>query len=276
MARITVRPNLSPRIITVDAPDTTISVQELTNLIKGWEDEPPNLSYPILVETSGKEALGGGVLVGITAELQNAVIGFEPRTTSISSGSATSANVEGTILIDTGATFQTDGVSAGDIIINFDDQSLATVLRVDSETRITHYPLADGSANDWSIADGYKIWTEVQCDVSGGNLVSVDGDGNSIDAIFPTAFTNTVIAQSSSATAIETATSGLTATEATTLANILKVLINQLELSNGLSGNMIIYDDDDTTPLYTFDITDVASGSVTIPTGIPTNRSRGT
>lgn len=76
---ISVDPSTSPRIITILQPLTTISVQDLTDQIKDWEDEPADLSYPILVLTFGKQALGGGAFVGITAVLQNAQIAFEAR-----------------------------------------------------------------------------------------------------------------------------------------------------------------------------------------------------
>ena len=124
---IKVYPYLSPRVIEVLAPLTEISLQDLTNQIKDWEDEPSNLTYPILVKTFGKQALGGGVQVGITAELQNAKISFTART---------------------------------------------------------------GTDNP----------PEVLCTVSGGNLVALDANGASMTPIYPTAYTQVVISQSSSAT----------------------------------------------------------------------------
>ena len=76
---ITVNPYVSPRVITVLAPIIEISVQDLSDQIKDWEDEPSSLSFPFLIKTFGKQALGGGAYVGITAELQNAKIAFEAR-----------------------------------------------------------------------------------------------------------------------------------------------------------------------------------------------------
>ena len=69
----------SPRIITILSPLTEISIQELSDQIKDIEDEPANLAFPILILTFGKQPLGGGVFVGITAVLQNAKIAFEAR-----------------------------------------------------------------------------------------------------------------------------------------------------------------------------------------------------
>lgn len=77
MATISVDPEQDPRIITVLAPTTFVSVQELIDLIRDWEDE--HLEYPHLVNASGKDDLGGGTAVGITMQLQNAKIAFEAR-----------------------------------------------------------------------------------------------------------------------------------------------------------------------------------------------------
>lgn len=127
MATIRVFPSLSPRIIEVQAPTTEISIQVLSDLIKDWEDEPADLTYPILVKTFGKQTLGGGIYVGITAELQNAKVSFQARA-------------------------------------------------------------------------GTDDPPEVLCTISGGNLVAVDANGASMNPVYPTAYTQVVIAQSSSAT----------------------------------------------------------------------------
>lgn len=124
MAIIKVFPRVSPRIIEIQSPTTEITIQHLTDLIKDWEDEPSNLTYPILIKTFGKQPLGGGVFVGITAELQNAKVSFQAR----------------------------------------------------------------GGLD------------EVLCTISGGNLVAVDSAGVSMNPIYPTAYVQVVIAQSSSAT----------------------------------------------------------------------------
>ena len=112
----------SPRIIYIQAPTTEITIQELTNQIKDIEDEPAHLQYPILILTFGKQDLGGGALVGITAVLQNAKIAFEAR--------------------------------------NGPDT--------------------------------------VQCTVTGGNLVATDENGDTINPVYPTAYTQVTIQQSTS------------------------------------------------------------------------------
>jgi hypothetical protein len=202
---IQVTTHTSPRLIKIPAPTTTVSVQDLSDAIKDWEDEPANLSYQRLVSTSGKEDLGGGVTVGITAELQNAQVYFEARTTSDSSGTVTTPDTNGTTLIDSAATFITDGIIGGDTILNTTDGSVATVVTVDSETQITCFKLNDGTDDDFDASDAYKIWNKVQCEINGGNLVAIDPNGSTISAFLPTAFTHVIRTSASSATLQEQA-----------------------------------------------------------------------
>ena len=77
---IQVNPIVSPRIITIpEADGESITIQSLVNQIRNWEDSQANLAYPSLLSASGKEDLGGGTLVGITASLENTKLKFEAR-----------------------------------------------------------------------------------------------------------------------------------------------------------------------------------------------------
>jgi len=69
----------SPRIITVQSPSIDITIQDLLDTCREAEDEPQNMVYKFLASAAGKENLGGGVQVGITLTLQNAVLAFEAR-----------------------------------------------------------------------------------------------------------------------------------------------------------------------------------------------------
>jgi len=72
---------LSPRIITVPETDgDSITIQSLVNQVRAWEDDQINLSHAKLLSAGGKDVLGGGVLVGITATLENAKLKFAERT----------------------------------------------------------------------------------------------------------------------------------------------------------------------------------------------------
>lgn len=74
--------NTSPRIITVakdGAASESISLQDLIDTLRSIEYQADTQSYEYLVDSFGKQNLGGGVLVGITLVLNNAKIAFEAR-----------------------------------------------------------------------------------------------------------------------------------------------------------------------------------------------------
>lgn len=203
----------SPRIIEVASPSAEIIMQDLHDTLKSNveqasenDDSLDNMDDDPLIDSAGKEDLGGGVKVGITSTLQNAQLAFESRITPTSTGTITTANGAGTQLIDSAADFVTDGVERGAVIINFDDQSITEVLEVLDLNNLRTRVLRGGTNNDYGSADNYKIWNIVQCDIEGGNLVAVDVDGTTpISSIFPTAFTQIVRTSSSSATLQEQA-----------------------------------------------------------------------
>ena len=198
---LTVDAERSPRLIFIDSATDEITVQELVDQLRDWEDDPSGgMVYPFIVSAAGKEDLGGGVTVGITATLQNAQIAFEPSPTTTSDGSATSNSLDGQTLTDTSATFQTDGVTQGANVTNVTTGSFGTVLSIDSETQLTIRTLNGGTRQDWQIGDLYYVHNVVQKNLSGGNLVAVDSVGAELDPIYPTAFTQVVRVSSSSAT----------------------------------------------------------------------------
>ena len=206
---------LSPRLIEIAAPSTEIVIQDLHDTLKSNTEEASEnddsldaLDDDPLIDSAGKESLGGGVLVGITSTLLNAQVVFESRLTPTSTGTATAAssNNGGVITLqDTGATFVTDGVERGAVVINFTDESITEVLTVVDEQNLICRELRAGSGNDFGIGDSYKIWNIVQCDISGGNLVAVDAVDAELPPVFPSAFTQIVRTSSSSATLQELA-----------------------------------------------------------------------
>ncbi len=114
------------KIITVEAPQTTITIQDLHDDIRLFEHLNQNLEEPSLANASGKQSLGGGVTVGITLEL----------------------------------------------------------------------------INNWRLAFAARPGPDtVLCTVTGGNLVATNVYDN--NPIYPTAYTQVTISQSSSATVIE-------------------------------------------------------------------------
>jgi len=208
MPTLTVNTQVSPRIVTVAAPDVTISVQEVLDLLREWEDSPAQMDDPQIISAAGKEELGGGEAVGITATLLDAQLEFEARTDVLSSGTVSTQDVTGQTLTAIGATFQTDGVARGDLVINLTDGSQATVVSVTSETELLTTTLVGGVDNQYDISDSIDIYDVVQCEVSGGNLVAQNAAGSTISTIFPSFGTQVILAKASQGTLTNTLGSG--------------------------------------------------------------------
>lgn len=59
------------KVVEITSPTTTVTVQELVNAIRDWEDELANLSYAKVIDAVGKADLGGGVSTSITLTLSS-------------------------------------------------------------------------------------------------------------------------------------------------------------------------------------------------------------
>src|SRR4030042_2639976 len=69
------------RVIQVDSPQTSVSIQDLLNQIRLYEEQLINLDYGTIANAYGKQSLGGTSYIGITLELiNNWRISFEART----------------------------------------------------------------------------------------------------------------------------------------------------------------------------------------------------
>ena len=195
----------SPRVVEVAAPSTELTVQDLVDTVRVSEEAfTQGLSFDKLIDAAGKEDLGGGVLVGITANLQDAQVSFEPRrtpavTSTVTTGSGAGINGLQTF-VDTSADFITAGVQRGSLVINFTDNSIADVHEVVNANTLTTKTLVNGTDNEYDIADVYHVFNIIQCNISGGNLVAEDENDVSISSVVPTAFTQVVRTASSSAT----------------------------------------------------------------------------
>jgi len=206
MANILVHNYLSPRIIEVLAPAIEITVQETVNLCKEWEQQVINLDDDPLISASGKEDLGGGVAVGISATLLNAKIAFSGRTAPVSAGlSCDTSDPEGRVFFDASADFISDGVYKGCTIFNNTTKAMSTVTEIRDLNTVAHFPLSGGSSDEWTVGDVATIYPSVQCSISGGNLVAVDADGESTPVVYPTANVQVVRTASSSATSLDIA-----------------------------------------------------------------------
>lgn len=198
---ISVRWDLSPRLITIAAPSVELTIQDLHDTLREIEQRVENMIYPSIISTAGGEVLGGSTVVGLTATLQNACVSFEARTTSIADGYADAIDLTGTIFTDSSAFFISDGyVEHGATIVNFDDRSIATVIQIVSETQLELTLLDDGLTDIWVPGDYYKIWNQVSVSIVGGNLVAIDDIGGDINPVCPTAFVQVTRTLASSAT----------------------------------------------------------------------------
>ncbi len=203
---VTVDYSVSPRVITVAAPSNEIIQQDIVDTLRVEEAAfAGGLAFEKLINASGKDDLGGGIFVGITVSLQNALLEFESRRTPECSGTVTTAS--GTIVKDryifedSSATFIDDGVQRGATIINFTDQSVGDVFEVISQTQLSVKTLQNGFDNTFQVGDEYKIYNIEQMIVRGGNLVAVDENGDPFfSPILPSAFTQVILTSSSSAT----------------------------------------------------------------------------
>ena len=75
----TVDTTISPRVVTVASPETSINIQDIVDTLREWEDELINLEQPKILDASGKEDLGGGLSLVVTVKLLNARFAFEAR-----------------------------------------------------------------------------------------------------------------------------------------------------------------------------------------------------
>lgn len=84
--------------------------------------------------------------------------------TILESGTITTPDGTGTTLIDSTATFVTNGVAANDSVTNITDGSHALVVSVDSETQLTTTALTGGTGNDYGSSDSYSVGDQVTYD----------------------------------------------------------------------------------------------------------------
>ena len=198
MPDIVVYPNLDPRILVVSAPATEITMQELVDLVREWEDSTFGMGFPYIISGAGKEDLGGGVSVGITNTLINARLRFEARPAPLSTGVCTADDALGKTLNATGADFIADTVTPGCTVYNSTTGAMETVITVDS-TSVFSFTLKSGTRQTWLTGDNFVVYPNELCSVTGGNLVAVDSNGNTIDPIMPSP--NNYIVRTSSASA---------------------------------------------------------------------------
>lgn len=248
---------IEPRMIEVQAPSVELTIQDLVDTVRDFEYSWAGMSHPKLLNATGKEALGGGLFVGITAELQNADVLFEANTVIVSAGTITTDSgtpVRRAVrLIDSGATFIADGVEPGAVVFNSTDINISEVLNVMSETELMVGIPTNGAGNDYDIGDAYSIFSVIRPVIRGGNLVAVDEVGAPIIATVTSAFTQLIVEKASASTLLSADTALLVSLE--------KLQRNKL-ITDPIAGTITIFDDDDTTVLFTAPIFQDAAGTI--------------
>ena len=79
MATLSIDPQVSPRIITIASPATEITVQEIVDWCRQWEDSVEGHTFDRLINANGKQVLTTTKSVGITATLLDAQIKWQDR-----------------------------------------------------------------------------------------------------------------------------------------------------------------------------------------------------
>lgn len=252
-----VRWAINPRIIEIMAPSTSLVGQDLVDTVRKLEDQFQGMSYAHLLNASGKEDLGGGLFVGITSALQDAQLFFESQTVSVSTGTITTTDNTplrtSLRLIDSGATFVTDGVERGDVITNTTDGSVASVIHIVSQTELIASMPRVGSDNFYESGDSYSICSSNAVTVSGGNVVAVDDVQASIETAIGAAFNFITVEKSTSA--------ALLSADTLLLERIEKILRNKL-ITDPVAGTITVYDDDGITVLLSASIFQDAAGTI--------------
>jgi len=206
-ADVSIDYNPSPRVAQIAAPSAEIIVQDAVDTLRDNEATFQAMTHPKLLNASGKDDLGGGVLVGLTASYQDLLWSPEARTDPAETGTVTTGSSAPTgtppfiDFIDSAADFTAAAVARGSLVINFSDFSVADVTEVVSSTRLRTRVLKNGTTNTFQIGDIYHVFNIEQIRFTGGNWVSVDSDGLPLPSpILPSAFTQVVVTSSSSAT----------------------------------------------------------------------------
>ena len=180
------------RLIEVAAGSNELTNQDLHDTLNSntkqasvADDSLENMDDEDIIASSGKQDLGGGVLVGISSTLDQAQVLFQ-ATDPITTGTVTTGDTAGVLLTDTGADYVADGVKRGDWIVNFTDQSVTEILELIDLNNLRTRGLRNGTDNQFDMSDAYKIWPVEEAVLGGGNTNAIDSIGDPISPTFPT------------------------------------------------------------------------------------------
>lgn len=167
----------TPRVANIPFGHGDATAQDIWDTLSAEAAKIDNLIYKKLLDRpkgGGKSSLGGGKATGITVPMNNIQIQFEPQVVEKESGTVTTGDVNGQLLIDTTALFVTNSVARGDIAENDTTGAHATVLRVIDENNLVTTPCLGGSDNEWGVGDAYEILAWERRNVTDGDVVAQD------------------------------------------------------------------------------------------------------
>lgn len=204
---ITVDWGLSPRLIEVALPSVELSNQDLHDTLNSntlqpgqSDDSLENMDDDPLIDSAGKEDLGGGVEVGITSTLLDGQVAFGRTAPRTGAETISTASADGKTVTAAAASFVTDSCQRGDWVINWSDQSVTEILAVNGEGSLRCRALSGGTTNLFNLNDVITVWEVAECELSGGNTVAVDTVPASINPLFTTFGRFATRASASSAT----------------------------------------------------------------------------
>jgi len=150
----------------------------------------------------------------------------------------------------------------------------------DYEITSNYFILCDGGAtlsNYERYTAGTSGYTAGTSGEYGNSLYSIDTTVSGIDVKTESIDTKVDIIDLTVDTVKDTTDDIKSTVDAIDVRTILirKIQTNRLELSDGDTGNWVLYDDDNSTPLLIFDITDKNGNPIVQPAGIPSSRSKG-
>jgi hypothetical protein len=196
----------NPRIIVFPIPITEVSIRDLQDTLLGLEESTEGMMWPALRNTSGGEELDATTNVGLTMELQNAQVHFEARTIPLDPGTGRTCDLTDPIgekLFVNDADFIADGIVPGHTVFNATTAEMQTIIDVVDANTLISLPLSGDGGLGWTNGDNYSVYPNIQCNITGGNLVAVDTSSETISPVFPSPNVQVVRTSSASATVTE-------------------------------------------------------------------------
>lgn len=210
----------TPRVLNIPQAWGDPTVQDIWDTLSAVAADLDNLIYKPLIDRpkgGGKAQLGAGKFTGITLMMNNCQVQFEPQVSKLETGTVTTGDTNGVNLVDSAATFITNNVMRGEIILNATDGSHSTVLRVDSETSLVATPLLGGTDNQFDIGDAYEILDHTNQNVVDGDLIAQDHNEVAMLPLLTAFGVDSRVELSTSPALVTSAISGLTAAESAAL-----------------------------------------------------------